>query len=204
MTHCGKNHIHRKSYNRKTKTGRIVHVPSSCIRSTSQTGEKTSIEQHRLLKQKVKMHRESREKFGTPKCGPDEIIKEGFKRHSYKRSSGTHVAATDVPPTCIKRITGSHKGKQLFVLQQDRLKKYGYEHIDKMTKQERHTALNRALADKQKPLSLFRRLNALRVLFKDKDPELSKKFEDDADYIESTRAYANRPTAKKKKSRKSK
>ena len=61
---------------------------------------------------------------------------------------------------------------------------YGYKNVKNMTELARHRALLRVIRDgKEEPLSLFRRLNALMVLFKYKDPKLSVIFKKDRDYI---------------------
>jgi len=64
------------------------------------------------------------------------------------------------------------------------LGEYGYKNVKNMTELARHRALLRVIRDgKEEPLSLFRRLNALMVLFKYKDPKLSVIFKKDRDYI---------------------
>lgn len=71
-----------------------------------------------------------------------------------------------------------------FKLRPGTLSKFGYKNVKTMTETMRRRALNKVLRhSNESPLALFRRLNALMVLFKYKDPKLSKIFKDDRDYI---------------------
>ena len=204
---CKKGYIKRKGYTRKVGD-KTVKVPAKCIRATSQSGEKTSDIQKLEMKKLDKMHDKAREKFGTPKCAPGEIVREGyhrssFKRSSYKRSDGTKIAAVDVkptwvPPTCVPAkgnaaVTG-RKGKKLFIMEKDDLSKYGYHDVANTPDVKRHNALKKALED-IKPLPLFRKLVALSTLTKNTNPELSNTFRADAEWVKTTGAYKRRKTA---------
>ena len=71
-----------------------------------------------------------------------------------------------------------------FKLRPGTLSKFGYKNVKTMTETARHRALNKVLKHgNESPLALFRRLNALMVLFEYKDPRLSKIFKNDRDYI---------------------
>lgn len=71
-----------------------------------------------------------------------------------------------------------------FKLRPGTLSKFGYKNVKTMTETMRRRALNKVLNHgNESPLALFRRLNALMVLFKYKDPKLSKIFKNDRDYI---------------------
>ena len=63
------------------------------------------------------------------------------------------------------------------------LSRHGYVDVKKKTKLSRHRALMRVFRSGESPLRLFRRLNALMVLFKNKDPKLSKIFKEDRDWV---------------------
>ena len=63
------------------------------------------------------------------------------------------------------------------------LSKQGYVGVKSMTKLARHRALSRVIKSGESPLGLFRRLNVLMILFKNKDPKLSKLFKNDRDWI---------------------
>ena len=60
---------------------------------------------------------------------------------------------------------------------------YGYENVKDMTVLARHRALMRVIKAGEPPLGLFRRLNALFVLFKNKQPALSQLFKEDRDWV---------------------
>lgn len=71
-----------------------------------------------------------------------------------------------------------------FKLRPGTLSKFGYKNVKTMTETMRRRALNKVLKHgNESPLALFRRLNALMVLFKYKDLKLSKIFKNDRDYI---------------------
>ena len=71
-----------------------------------------------------------------------------------------------------------------FKLRPGTLSMFGYKNVKTMTETGRRRALNKVLRHgNESPLALFRRLNALMVLFKYKDPKLSKIFKNDRDYI---------------------
>lgn len=185
-----------KKGSKKCKNGQIlrvgyvkkdgVKVGSNCIKATSQSGMKRSDIDKEIIELKEKIHSQMREKYGSKKCKPGEILREGYKRKT--RSSKKLI---EVPPVCIKSQTGKPHGEQLFVLEKDVLAKYGYVDVKSLTKTERQHCLKKALK-KLKPLSLMRRLNALSVLNKDQNPKLSKIFKDDSEWIKTTDDYKHR------------
>jgi hypothetical protein len=63
------------------------------------------------------------------------------------------------------------------------LSRQGYVGVKKMSKLARHRALMRVVRTGEPPLGLFRRLNVLMILFKNKDPKLSKIFKEDRDWV---------------------
>ncbi len=111
-------------------------------------------------------------------------------REGYKRKSKS-TKLIEVGPVCVESKTGKPHGEQLFVLEKDVLKKYGYIDVKNLSKQQRQTALKKSLKY-IKPLSLMRRLNALSVLNKDQNEKLSKLFKDDAEWVKTTKEYLNR------------
>lgn len=62
---------------------------------------------------------------------------------------------------------------------------YGYKNVKYLSVTERHRALNRVLKAGEPPLGLFRRLNALFVLFKKTQPKLSELFKQDRDWVKT-------------------
>jgi hypothetical protein len=73
----------------------------------------------------------------------------------------------------------TRKSKQLFVLKKGELTKYGY-HAD-LSKSKRHEALKKARSEFT-PLSLFRKLNAVYVLNKNRDKKRAATFKADANW----------------------
>lgn len=196
---CKTGKIYRKGYTKRLKNKKI-YVPPNCIKAQSQFGEKRTNYDKILLGAKTKTHKIINRMFGTPKCKRGYMvrngyIKDGFTVKSYTRKNGTKVKKhkvkqSIVPATCIKS-TGQtkKKGNQLFILNTGDLTKYGYH--SRKTKEERHKSLIRALRH-IKPLSLFRKLNVLYVLNKNKNPKLANKFKNDADWVKTTKQYLNR------------
>jgi hypothetical protein len=60
---------------------------------------------------------------------------------------------------------------------------HGYEDVKEKSRLARHRALMRVVRAGEPPLGLFRRLNVLMILFKNKDPKLSKIFKEDRDWV---------------------
>lgn len=199
---CKKGYIKRKAYTKKSGT----RVKGECIKATSQSGLKRSDFEKKELEREKKIHSEARKKFGTPKCKSGEILREGYHKKKYTRKAKSSsksksksskkvkridVKSTWVAPTCIKSVTGRPHGKKLFTLEKGDLEKFGYDDVKNLTKSQRQSALKKALK-KIKPLSLFRKINALYVLNENKDPKLAKIFKDDRDFIKTTPEYKNR------------
>ena len=90
---CPRGYIRRKAYSRETSTGsgKIVKVKSNCIRALSQSGQKRTSIDRAIIGRKKREHLQARQKFGTPKCSSGEIVREGYKRSSYKKKSGSIV-----------------------------------------------------------------------------------------------------------------
>lgn len=187
---CPKGKIKRNSYVRKTSSGKKIIVNENCIKAMSQSGKKRSDIDKKIMSKKKREHTLTREKFGTPKCNPGEIIKEGYHKKASsksKTSKGTWVA-----PTCIKAKGSSKKrgskGKKLFRLEQGTLSQFGYHDIKKLSKKDRRNALNRAI-NEIKPLSVRRKLIAVSTLQKNTDKKLSKIFKEDAEWVKNTSQY---------------
>ena len=86
--------------------------------------------------------------------------------------------------------TGS-KGKKLFRLESGTLGRFGYENVKSMSMSERRIALKRALTN-MKPLSVYRKINALAILNRNTDPLMEKILLSDKKWIEKTSEYQNR------------
>ena len=81
------------------------------------------------------------------------------------------------------------KTRRLFVLKKGLLTKHGY-HAD-LSERARHEALQRALIEFS-PLSLYRKLNAIYVLNKNRDKKRAHIFRSDANWLKTTPEYINR------------
>jgi hypothetical protein len=189
---CSSGMIRRKAYTRRLGK-KIIRVKSGCIKAQSQSGTKRSSMDRAIIGRKKSAHKKISKIYGTPRCGPGKIVREGYRRKGYTRKSGVKVASSLVAPGCIKAVGISkkmgHKGTQLFVLKKGELVKYGY-HANE-PEMVRHEALTKALQD-IKPLSVYRKLNALYVLNKNKDPQLAQLYRNDADWVKTTTNYVNR------------
>lgn len=206
---CPSGMVYRRPYTRYRGKTRI-NVAGNCIRETSETGLKRSVLDKEYIASRKNMYKEAKEKFNGeyPKeCPPGTILREGFyrrpyHRRGYSRKNGTHINQANVhgawvPPTCAPSINAPHKKKRLFVLERGTLGAFGYDHVKDLTTKQRHHALDRAIKVIN-PLSLLRKVNALYVLNKNRNPELAELFHQDVNYIRHTQAYQNRPTARSK------
>ena len=201
---CSKNMILRDGYT--TKKG--SKVPASCITAQSDSGKKTSLILKKYLHKKAKMHREAMKRFSKQvpkKCSKGEILREGYKKNSFKSHSKTNkidkninVSGSWTKPACIKSVTGkSKKGSKLItIMNKDVLGKYGYSNIKSLSKTERHSSLRDAIKN-IKPLSVYRRLIALATLNKNKDEELFIILRSDADWIKTQDVYIKSKNIKK-------
>ena len=183
---CRKGTILRKAYTRRVKSKKI-HVRSGCIRAQSQSGKKRVTVDMAIMSKRRKVHSAMRKKFGTPKCRKGQIVREGY---ILTRKTGVK---TKVAPGCIK-ATGlskkrGKKGKQLFVLEKGSLTQYGY-HAN-LEEKERHMALKRAVGI-IKPLSVYRKLNAIYVLNKNRNPKMAILYKGDAEWVKTTPEYKER------------
>jgi hypothetical protein len=66
------------------------------------------------------------------------------------------------------------------------LSAHGYEGVREKSELARHRSLMRVVRAGEPPLGLFRRLNVLMILFRRKDPKLSKIFKADRDWVRET------------------
>ncbi len=198
---CPKGQIVREGYT--TKTGK--RVPSGCIIAQSNSGEKTSSKIKAYLKRQSKIHELARQKFpkeASKKCPKGYIMREGYKKASYKSHSKsgkkTSVKGSWTAPSCIKSVVGkSEKGAKLItIIDKDVLGKYGYNNVTVMKQTDRHKALRKAIKA-NKPLSIYRRLIAIATLNKNKDKKLYKVLREDAAWIKTQTEYIVNLSSKK-------
>ena len=192
---CPKGKIKRDSYTRKLSSGKKIKIGEKCIKAQSQSGlKRVDIDKKKMSVEK-REHTIARQKFGTPKCEKGQIVKEGYFRNEYKKkSSNKKVSGAWVEPSCVKakglsKKRGS-KGKKLFVLEKGTLSQFGYHDIKKLSKKERQSSLKRAVKE-MKPLSVRRKLIALRTLNKNTNPEMAKMYDTDQKFVKNTKEYKN-------------
>ena len=181
-TSCKKGTILRVAHTRK-RGSKKTSVKAKCIKATSQTGKKTSVENKKYLKKRKSLQHQARAKFETPKCKKGSVVREGFRRAS---KSGKQIW---VPPTCVKDVGKKGKQERLFYIEPGRLSKYGYDDIENKSEPSRHMAIRKAFVSGEKPLSVARRLNALSTLTKNTNPQLSNKFKEDSEWVKLTQEY---------------
>ena len=135
------------------------------------------------------------------KCPRGQILRKGYTRKirnkihikpgciesqsaiGLKRSEKNKPILKKMRERCTKRnkkYNTSHKCNVIFHLEKGTLSKFGY--AMKKSEESRHKALKKAIQS-VKPLSIYRRLNALYVLNKNKHPENAKIFKDDAEWL---------------------
>ena len=97
----------------------------------------------------------------------------------------------------MKRKTSkkSSKKKQLFVLEKGTFGKYGYHDVAHMTRQERHKALHKALKDIP-PLTVYRKLNAVYLVNRNTNPNISATFKKDSEWVKKQTEYIERNSGK--------
>ncbi|MAF36282.1 hypothetical protein CL622_04150 [archaeon] len=154
----------------------------------------------------IRTHKKAREKFGVPECKRNETVREGYHRRKYERKDRVEVKSIWVRPGCIKRRGISQKkGLRLGgigPLKKDQLKKHGYGANVGMKK--RRNALKMAVRESS-ALTVFRRLNAIRILLRYVNPKASKTFHKDMKWVRKHyRKHFKSPLKTKKKKRKKK
>ena len=189
MLSCKRGSILRKAYVRHGKS-KTIRVRSGCIKAQSQSGRKRITMDLAKMTKRRKVHSAMRKKYGTPHCKPGQIIREGYtytRKSAFKRQT---VNTIQVAPGCIKAtglsIKRGTKGKQLFVLDKGTLTQFGYHTA--LRDDQRQATLKKAL-QQIKPLSVYRKLNALYVLNKNKNPALALLYRSDADFVKTTAEY---------------
>lgn len=201
---CSKGQIRRSPYVRKSRSGNLTYVKSSCIKATGAYGDKSgkrtsAIIRSMLRRQAVAQKRTS----GKVECPKGYILRAPYMRSSsrrkpYIRSTGTLVKSAEVkgaiiPAKCIKSRGRDEKvglydskGQRVYIiLEKGSLGKHGYHNVAKLSPTQRHIALDKAIAELGGNwLSVFRKINYLAVLNKYK-PEMYKLYVSDRDYIKN-------------------
>ena len=167
---CPDGYIIRKGFKTKVK-----EYEPRCIRSRKKI--KRSVIQ-KQIDDRIKKERKSIRKLGikNPKC------KEGYTlRHGYYRNNKV------VKPTCIKsrgKYKGKYKGPKIGYLNKGGLSKYGYSNVKNLTIKQRQKALKKAIKDLD-ALSIWRRINAISIYNRYTNPNISKIFDEDKNWIKN-------------------
>lgn len=114
------------------------------------------------------------------------IFRKGYVRKAYTKQDGTKVAEAKVPGTYVKDVglpgkTPEYK-RVLPKLEKGELSKYGYKNIKELPKEERQDAIDKAVKA-YTPLSVYKKLNAVRNYIKNTSPKAYKKMGNDMKYI---------------------
>jgi hypothetical protein len=201
---CSKGQIRRASYSRKTRSGKRVSVKSSCIKATGAYGDKSGKRTSAIVHSMLRKQEHARKKTsGKVECPKGYILRAPYMRSSshrksYTRKSGSNVKSSSVkgaivPAKCIKsrghdERVGLYdsKGQRVYVvLEKGSLGKHGYHDVAKLSSTQRHSALDKAIAELNGNwLSVFRKINYLAVLNKYNQP-MYKLYVSDRDYIKS-------------------
>jgi hypothetical protein len=201
---CSKGQIRRASYSRKTRSGKRVSVKSSCIKATGAYGDKSAKRTGEIVRSMLRKQAEAHKRTsGKVQCPKGYILRAPYMRSSshrksYTRTSGSQVKSAlvksaIVPAQCIK--TRGHdervglydsKGQRVYVvLEKGSLGKHGYHNVAKLSPAQRHSALDKAIAELNGNwLSVFRKINYLAVLNK-YNSTMHKLYVADRDYIKS-------------------
>lgn len=192
---CKKDYIYRKSYTRTTKSGKVIRVKGSCIKSTSITGRKRSVINKRIRKSAERSHKKAEKKTGTLdlKCPKGTIKRAGYVRKSYTRTSRTgktsRVKRAIVPASCIKsRGVGSKV--RLGPLIKGELGEFGYDNVITLATRTRHASLNRAVKE-YGYLPVIKKLNALYILNRNRNSKDAEIFKTDQVWL--SEKYAKVP-----------
>jgi hypothetical protein len=186
MPKCEKHYIYRTPYTRTTKSGKSVKVKGGCIKSRSITGKKRSSLNKLQSAKKLKKENYAELVTGTSKliCPPGMIKRAGYLRKTHKRHTprGDIITISHkiVPAKCIKS-RGVGSSVRIPVTGHD-LGKYGYHSVVNMNKQQRHRALNKAVND-MGYLPVIKKLNALSILSKNTNPNVSSIFKLDQEWL---------------------
>lgn len=122
-------------------------------------------------------------------------VRRGSKTYSYVRKAGV----SRVKPVPIPDVGAAGLGpKVIGHLKRGMLTQYGYHPVEAMTN--RHKALSKGISRGEKPLAVFRRLQAISTLSKRTAPRASRIYKKDAMWVRTK--YASKfKTAIKKMSR---
>ena len=115
----------------------------------------------------------------------------GFiKRVSYTTKKNTYVhesciKSKGLPGKTSLRYGGEGQPKGIGTLKKGELGQFGYHHLDKLSKTQRHSSLRLAV-DKMGAQRVVRKLGAIRTYLKNTSPSISNKFYEDQKWVRKT------------------
>ena len=140
-------------------------------------------------------------KLRSKKCKSDEIFnsknmeckkcQEGYiKRVSYTTKKNTYVheaciKSQGLPGKTSLRYGGKNQPKGIGPIKKGELGKFGYHHVDKLSKDERHRSLKLAV-NKMGAQKIVRKLGAIRTYLKNTAPNTSRIFYEDQKWVRKT------------------
>lgn len=170
---CPRGQSYRKSYTRRTKSGKSVRIPGSCLRSQTRYDEPLKVNRTRF-----RGYRMTKRALKT--CPEGYVKRNAFVRIT-KRGKRSYV-----PEQCISDVGSPGKGYSdgpgIGALRKGELSKYGYQNVIKLSVGKRHGALEKAI-DEYGSLGVWRKLNAVAVYTKRTAPHISAIFKEDMDWI---------------------
>ena len=126
------------------------------------------------------MPREGSRNLKENRCPPGKLMREGYTRRD----------GTQVDPSCVKNMGAPGRGEKLIPLSNKHmLSKSGYSDVVKMSTRDRHQALLRA-SKKESPVSVIRALTARANLTSRTNPQVSKIFKKDQEWLSKLYAKA--------------
>jgi len=158
---CPPGYVKRKGYTRKN-TG--THVKTACIPSTSP----------------YKTHPESKRK-SRKACPPGKMPRSAYTRHVTKANGSRR--SIHVKSACVKGSASKIPlNEQIGPLRKGELKRFGYSY--KLPESIRHSSLRSAIKELG-PLNVYRKLDAVAKLSATANPDSSRVFVADRDWIRS-------------------
>jgi hypothetical protein len=173
---CTRGKTYRKSYTRKTPSGKRIRVAGKCLRSQTRYTQKPKVNRSRL-----RGVRKTKRALST--CPSGYIKRSAFVRMTRKGKRSL------VPEQCIRDIgspgKGYRNGPGIGPLRKGELSKYGYTNVSELSESQRHAALEKAIQE-YGSLGVWRKLNAVAVYTKRTSPRISEIFKADMDWIRAT------------------
>ena len=157
---CPTGYIKRKGYTRKN-TGK--HVVATCIRSTSP---------YASAPEKKRKSRKS--------CPSGKIPRASYTRHVIRKNGSKK--SVHVKSTCVKGSVSKLPVQMIGPLRKGELKKFGYSY--KLPESVRHHSMNKAIKQLG-ALDVYRKLDAVAKLSKEKNKQAHMVFSADRDWIRS-------------------